>query len=128
MPATVGHLIQLTLWLRKDDAVFPGMMEVAIAALNLEEDQTVVETRILARQGYTSQSLQLYDGVPHTIAVTVRPIGGEASIWVPPTVGLSVDVMAVGPPLAVQLRMIAIWLGVLTVGMVVGFFVPQMHS
>jgi hypothetical protein len=128
MPATVGHLIQLTLWLRKDDAVFPGMMEVAIAALNLEEDQMIVETRILARQGYISQSLQLYDGVPHTIAVTVRPVGGEASIWVPPTVGLSVDVMAVSPPLAVQLRMIAIWLGILAVGMVVGFFVPQMHS
>jgi hypothetical protein len=99
-------------------------MEVAIAALNLEEDQMIVETRILARQGYTSQSLQLYDGVSHTITVTVRPVGGEASIWVPPTVGLSVDVMAVGPPLAVQLRMIAIWLGVLAVGMVVGFFVP----
>ena len=114
MPATVGHLIQLTLWLRKDDAVFPGMMEVSIAALNLEEAQTVVETHILARQGYTSQSLQLYDGVPHTIAVTVRPVGGEASAWALPTVGLSVDVMAVGPPLAVQIRMIAIWLGVLT--------------
>ena len=128
MPATVGHLIQLTLWLRKDDAVFPGMMEVSIAALNLEEAQTVVETHILVRQGYTSQSLQLYDGVPHTIAVTVRPVGGEVSAWALPTVGLSVDVMAVGPPLAVQIRMIALWLGVLTGGMVVGFFVPRMYS
>ena len=125
MPVTVGHLLQLALWLRKDDEVFPGMMEVSIAAVNLEEDQTVMATHILARQGYTSQSLQLYEGVPHTIAVTVRPIGGEASGWAPPTVGLSVEVMAVGPPLAVQIRMIALWLGVLTVGMVVGFFVPQ---
>ncbi len=128
MPVTVGHLLQLALWLRKDDEVFPGMMEVSIVAVNLEEDQTVMATHILARQGYTSQSLQLYEGVPHTIAVTVRPIGGEASDWAPPTVGLSVDVMAVGPPLAVQIRMIALWLGVLTVGMVVGFFVPQMYK
>ena len=78
MPVTVGHLLHLALWLRKDDEVFPGMMEVSIVAVNLEEAQTVVETHILARQGSTSQRLQLYESVPHSIAVTVRPVGGEA--------------------------------------------------
>jgi len=127
MPVTVGHPLQLALWLRKDAEVFPGMMEVSIVAVNLEEAQTVVETYTLARQGYTSQRLQLYDGVPHTIAVTVRPVGGEASGWILPTVGLSVDVMAGSPPLAVQIRMIAMWLSVLTIGTVVGFFVSRMY-
>ena len=127
MPVTVGHPLQLALWLRKDAEVFPGMMEVSIVVVNLEEAQTVVETYTLARQGYTSQRLQLYDGVPHTIAVTVRPVGGEASGWILPTVGLSVDVMAGSPPLAVQIRMIAMWLSVLTIGTVVGFFVSRIY-
>jgi hypothetical protein len=121
MPVIVGHPLQLALWLRKDHEVFPGMMEVAIVAVNLEEGQTVVETHIRARQGYTSQSLQFYDSVPHTIGVTVRPLGEEASSWSLPTVGLSVDVMAGSRPLVVQIRKMAIWVGALAVGMAVGF-------
>jgi hypothetical protein len=121
MPVTVGHPLQLALWLRKDGEVFPDMMEVSIVAVNLEEAQTVVETRILARQGSTSQRLQLYESVPHTIAVTARPAGGEVSGWSLPTVGLSVDVMAASPPLAPQIRMMAIWVGALAVGMAIGF-------
>jgi hypothetical protein len=128
MPVTVGHLLQLALWLRKDDAVFPGMTEIAITAVNLEEGQPVVETHILARQGSTSQSLQLYDDVPHAIAVTVRPMGGEASSWAPPTVMLSVDVIAGDPQLAVPIRLMAMGLGALVGGMVVGFSVAHMSS
>jgi hypothetical protein len=121
MPVTVGHPLQLALWLRKDGEVFPGMMEVSIVAVNLEEAQTVLETHILARQGSTSQRLQLYENVPHTIAVTARPAGGEVSGWSLPTVGLSVDVMAGSLPLVPQIRMMAIWVGALALGMVIGF-------
>jgi hypothetical protein len=128
MPATVGDLLQLALWLCKDGEVFPGMTEVSIEAVNLlEEAQTVMETRILARQGHTSQSLQLYDGGLYTIAVTVRPVDGEASDAALPTAVLSVDVLALHPPLAVQIRMMGILLGVLVVGMVGGFFLPHMY-
>jgi hypothetical protein len=125
-PATVGYPVQLDLWLRKDGAVFPDMTAVSIAVTNLEAGQTVVETHILARQGQTTQSLQLYDGELHTIAVTVRPVGGAANGWVPPTAMLNVDVVALYSPLAVQIRMIAIWLGVLGLGMVVGFCVTRL--
>jgi len=125
MPATVGHLVQLAIWLRKDGEVFPGMTEVSIEVVNLlEEAQTVVETHILARQGHTSQSLQLYDGALHTIAVTVRPVGGEASGAALPTAVLSVDVVALHPPLAIQIRMMALLLGVLVGGMAIGFCMP----
>jgi hypothetical protein len=127
MPATVGNLVQLALWLRKDGEVFPGMTEVAIAVTNLEEGRTVMETHILTRQGHTAQSFQLYDGGLHTIAVTVRPVGGKASDWAPPTAVLSLDVVALPPPLTVQSRVMAILLGVLVVGMVVGFFVPRTY-
>ena len=102
------------------------MTAVSIAATNLEAGQPVVETHILARQGQTTQSLQLYDGGLHTIAVTIRPVGGAANGWVPPTVMLNVDVVASYPPLAMQIRMIAIVLGVLGLGMVVGFCVPRL--
>jgi hypothetical protein len=128
MPATVGHVVQLAIWLRKDGAVFPDTTEVSIVVANMEEVQTVMETNILARQGHTAQSLQIYDGAPHIIAVTVRPVGGETSGWAPPTAVLSVDVVALHPPLAVQIRMMAILLGVLVGGMVVGFFVPRTYK
>jgi hypothetical protein len=121
MPVTVGQPLQLALWLRKDGEVFPDMMQVSIVAMNLEEAQTVVETRILARQGSTAQRLQLYESVPHTIAVTARPAGGEVSGWSLPTVGLSIDVMAGSPPLAPQIRMMALGVSALALGMAIGF-------
>ena len=97
MPAIVGHLVQLAIWLRKDGEVFPGMTKVTTTVTSLEEGQTVVETSIRARQGHTVQSLQLYDGAPHTIAVTVRPVGSDARGWIPPTAVLNVDVVASAP-------------------------------
>ena len=127
-PATVGHLVQLAIWLRKDGAVFPGLTEVAIAVANQEEAQTVMGTHILAPQGHTAQSLQLYDGAPHTITVTAHPVGGEASGVAPLTAVLALDVVAMHPPLAVQIRMMALLLGVLVGGMVVGFFVPRTYK
>ena len=123
-PATVGHLVQLDVWLRKDGAVFPGLTQTALTVANQEEAQTVLETHILVPQGYTSQRLQLYDGAPHTITVMVQPAGGEARSVAPLTAVLGLDVVAMHPPLAVQSRMMAILLGVLVCGMVVGFFVP----
>ena len=123
MPVTVGHLLQLALWLRKDEAVFPGMTEILIAAVNLEKGQPVVEINILARQGSTVQSLQLYESEPHAITVTVRPMGG-ANRWTPPAVTLNVEVIAGNPALAVQIRRMVIWLGVLMAGLVIGGCVP----
>ena len=127
-PATVGHLVQFAIWLRKDGAVFPGLTEIALTVANQEEAQTVMETHILAPQGHTAQSLQLYDGAPHTLTVTARPVGGEASGAAPLTAVLGLDVVAMHPPLAVQMRMMALLLGVLVGGMVVGFCVPRTYK
>ena len=104
------------------------MTKVTTTVTSLEEGQTVVETSIRARQGHTVQSLQLYDGAPHTIAVTVRPVGSDARGWIPPTAVLNVDVVALPPPFTVQLRMLAILVGVLVVGMVMGFCVPRTYK
>ena len=127
-PATVGHLVQLDIWLRKDGAVFPDLTQAALAVANQEEAQTVLQADILAPQGYTSQSFQLYDGAPHTITVTVRPVGAEVSGVAPLAAVLDLDVVAMHPPLAVQIRMMGILLGVLVGGMVVGFLVPWRYK
>ncbi len=127
-PATVGHLVQFDIWLRKDGEVFPGLTQVSLAVANQEEGQTVLETNILAPQGHTAQGLQLYDGAPHTITVLVRPVGREASDVAPLTAMLDLDVVAMHPPLAVQIRMMGILLGVLVGGMVVGFCVPWRYK
>jgi hypothetical protein len=124
VPATVGHVVQLAIELRKDGELFPGLMEVALEVVNQEEAHVVLETHILARQGQTSQSLQCYDGTLHTVTVTVRPIGEAESGVAPLTAVLGLDVVALHPPMAVKLRMMALLLGVLVGGMVVGFFVP----
>jgi hypothetical protein len=89
------------------------MTAVSIAGTHLEAGQTVVETHILACQGQTTQGFQLYDGGLPTVAVTVRPVGRAANGWAPPTVVLNVDVVALSSPLAVQIRIMAILLGVL---------------
>lgn len=128
MPATVGRLVQLDIWLRQDEAVFAGLTAVSITATNQEDGETVLGAHILARQGHTSQSLQLFDGAPHSITVTARPGAEQASAVAPLTAVLRLDVVALHPPLAVQIRMMAIFLGVLVVGMVVGFFVPRTYK
>ena len=125
VPATVGHLVQCAIWLRQHGEVFSGMTEVWLEVANQEEDHTVLGTRLLTPQGYTSQRLQLYDGAPHTVTITVRPIGGEEHNVTPLTAVLGLDVIARHPPVAVQIRMMAILLGILVVGMVVGFCVPR---
>jgi hypothetical protein len=125
MPATVGHLVQCAIWLRQNGEVLPRTMEVWLAVVNQEDDRTVLGTRLLAPQGYTSQSLQFYDGAPHTVTIAVRPVGGEEERRAPLTAVLGLDVVALHPPVAVQVRTMAILLGVLVLGMVVGFCVPR---
>jgi hypothetical protein len=127
-PAAVGHLVQCAIWLRQNGEVFPGMMEVWLEVANQEEDHTVLGTHLLAPQGQTAQRVQLYDGAPHTVTITARPVGGEEYMVAPLTAVLSLDVVALHPPVAVQIRMMAILLGVLVVGMVVGFCVPRLSK
>jgi hypothetical protein len=124
VPATVGHMLQLAIEIRKDGELYPGMIEVGLEVVNQEEAHIVLETHMLARHGQTSQSLQCYDGTPHTATVTVRPIGQAEGGVAPLTAVLGLDVVALHPPMAVKLRIMALLLGVLVGGMVVGFFVP----
>ena len=120
--------MQCAIWLRQNGEVFPGMMEVWLVVANQEEDRMVLGTRLLAPQGQTLQRWQFYDGAPHTVTITVRPVGGEEHSIAPLTAVLGLDVVALHPPVAVQIRMMGILLGVLVVGMVVGFCVPRLSK
>jgi hypothetical protein len=124
LPATVGQLVQLAIWLRKEGAIFQGLTDVHIEVVHREEAHTLLETHMQARQGHTLQSLQFYDGAPHTVNVTVRPVAGEVSEVAPLAATLGLEVVALHPPLAVQIRMMAILLGVFVAGMAGGFFLP----
>jgi hypothetical protein len=124
VPVTVGHLVQFAIWLRQNGEVFPGMTEMSLEVYNEDDAEEVMATHLHAPQGHATPSLQLYDGAPHTATITVQPVlGGEAKV-APLKAALRLEVIALHPPLSIQLRMMAILLGVLLVGMAVGFFVP----
>lgn len=122
--ATVGQMVELAIGLKQEGAVFPGMMEVTLEATGVEEGQTVLQTTLRARTGQTVQRLQLFDGAPHTVTVTARPVGTEYRDVTALTAVLPLEVQALHPPMAVKLRLLAILLVVLSSGMVVGFFCP----
>jgi hypothetical protein len=125
VPAVVGHLCRLAVWLTKDGQVFPEAIVVAVDVSNAEDDQAVFRTQVLAGAGQTTQSLQLFDGAPHTATITVRPAGAAYADVTPLTAMLPLEVSTSPPPMAVKLRMMALFLGVLVSGMVVGFFLPS---
>lgn len=124
VPAVVGHLCQLAVWLRKDGQVFPDAIEVAVDVSNLEDAQAVLRTQVLAGAGHTAQSLQLFDGAPHAVTITARPAGVAYADVTPLTAVLALEVSTRPPPMSVKLRIMALLLGVLVSGMVVGFFLP----
>jgi hypothetical protein len=127
MPATVGQLLNFAIWLRQNGTLWPGAMTVALAVVDQESGATVLENELTTPQGHTVQGLQVYDGAPHTVILTARPMGAAQDI-APLTATVDLAVIAPHPPMAVKLRMMAILLGVLVAGMVVGFLVPRVYK
>jgi hypothetical protein len=126
--ATVGQLVELAIWLKKDGEVFSDQIDVLLEAAHQEDAHTVLQTAVWARTGQTTQRLQLFDGAPHTIAITAHPLGEAYSHMVPLTITLELDVRALHPPMAVKIRLMALLLMVLVSGMAVGFFFPRRHK
>ncbi len=122
--ATVGHIVQLAITLTKEGAIFPHATEIAIDVYHEEDEKTIFQTTILARNGKSSQGLQFFDGAPHQVTVRARPAGTDHATMTPLKAVLHMDVIGVQPPLAVRLRTLALFIGVLIVGMLVGFVVP----
>jgi hypothetical protein len=123
--ATVGEPVQLAIALKKDDKIFTAPMQVSLDIHHLEDDKAVFHTQTLAADGATSLRFQFFDGAPHTVTVTARPIEDMAFAQEAPPLRavLGMEVMAIHPPLPVKLRTLALLIGVLVVGMLVGGFV-----
>lgn len=123
--ATVGEPVQLAIALKKDDKIFAAPMQVSIDIQHLEDDQAVFRTQAMAPNGATSLRFQFFDGAPHAVTVTARPVEDMTFTKdvLPLRAVLDVDVTAVHPPLGVKLRIMALLIGVLVVGMLVGGFI-----
>jgi hypothetical protein len=122
--ATVGEPVQLAIVLKKDDKIFAAPMQVSIDIHHLEDNTPVLRTQAMAPDGATSLRFQFFDGAPHAVTVTARPVNGTnfAPDVSPLRAVLDMEVTAVHPPVGVQLRLMAILIGVLVVGMIVGGF------
>ena len=105
--ATVGQLVELTL---------------ALTHAHQEEEKVVFRTTLHTQGGTLTPQLQFFDGAPHRLTVTARPDTGAAPTVAPLTVTQDLEVTALHPPLGVQLRLLLLLLGVLVIGMAVGFF------
>jgi hypothetical protein len=104
------------------------MTDVALEVANLEDARMVLWSAVRTPAGQTTQRLQLFDGAPHAVTITARPVGEGYSEAVALTAVLYLDVQTLHPPLGVKIRLMALLLGVLVSGMVIGFFFPKQHK
>jgi hypothetical protein len=126
MQARVGESLQLTTLFRKDGQLFPEATEVSLNVYQLADDKPILRAHVVAPNGFSSQHLQLFDSAPHTCTVTVRPAGGDLGRKMGLTAVLGIDVTAEPTSMGVNLRLLAISVGVLGVGMIAGFLLPSL--
>ena len=121
---TVGKEVQFDVVLTKDGEVSAEATELALELHHIEDDKPIFKTNILVPQGETSQRLQFFDGAPHRVMITAQPVDRDRAGEPPLQAVFDMEVNAIHPPTAVKLRTMALFLGVLTIGMVVGWFCP----
>ncbi|MGE3539499.1 MAG: hypothetical protein AB7N91_18960 [Candidatus Tectimicrobiota bacterium] len=122
--ATVGQLLDLGIVLKKDGQIWPRPLEVLLQASSQEDGKDILRTTLWTQSGQMTPRLQFFDGAPHSVTVTARPLAGSAGEVAPLTVTMGLEVLALHPPMAVKLRILALLLIVLVGGMVAGFFLP----
>jgi hypothetical protein len=123
--AVVGELLDLTVTLMHEGQVFSGAMDVVMHVYNLKDDQTVLRTTVVAPQGSTSQRVQLVESAPHTCTITAHPVGGASDNPVMLTAVIGIDVVAASTPIAVKLRVMGLFVGVVGAGVAGGFLLAN---
>lgn len=123
--ATVGQLLALAIALKHDGRVWPHSMAIELVATNQEEGREVFRTTLHTQPGQPAPRLQFFDGAPHRLTVTARPYEAPGQEIPPLTATLDLEVLALHPPMAVKLRLMALLLVVLISGMAAGFFWPR---
>jgi hypothetical protein len=128
MQAVSGELLDLNVTLTHEGEVFSGAMDVAMHLYNLQDDQTVLRTSVLAPSGSTSQRVQLVESALHTCSITVRPVSeasGKPATHTSLTAVIGIDVVATPTPIPIKLRVMGLFLGVVGAGMVGGFLLSS---
>jgi hypothetical protein len=121
---TVGKEVRFDVRLTKDGEAFAEETGLAMELHHIEDDKPIFKTKILAPKGETSQRLQFFDGAPHRVMITAQPANPARTGEPPLQAAFDMEVNAIHPPMAVKLRTLALFIGVLTIGMVVGWFCP----
>jgi hypothetical protein len=123
--ATVEQLVDLTIALTHERQGWPHRLDVDLTAPHQEDGKAVFRTTLRTTGGALAPRLQLFDGAPHRLTVTARPVAGMGPDVACLTVTQDLEVIARHPPMVVKLRLMAMLLGVLVSGMAVGFFCPS---
>ncbi len=123
---TVGQQVRFDMMLTKDGEVFAEATELSFELHHIEDDKAIFKTHLLAPTGETSQRFQFFDGAPHRVLITAQPANSSQETGGPLHLRATFDmeVNGIQPPLGVKLRTLALLIGVLTVGMIVGWFCP----
>jgi hypothetical protein len=123
---SVGEPLQLTTLLRKDGQIFPEATEVSLNVYQLADDKPILRAHVMAPNGVSSQRLRLFDSAPHTCTVTARPTGRDLGSAVGLAAVLGIDVTPQSTSAGVDLRLLAIAVGVLGMGLIAGFLLPRL--
>ncbi len=121
---TVGKHVQFAMALTKDGAVLMETTQFSLALHHIEDDTPIFKTDIYAPRGETVQRVQFFDGAPHRVTITAHPADRAHGLQPPLQAVFAMDVQGLQPPLTVKLRTMTLLVGVLTIGMVVGWFIP----
>jgi len=121
---TVGEQVRFEIALTKDGQVYPDETALSLALHHIEDDKNIFKTDILIPNGKTSQQLQFFDGAPHQVMITAHPSNQAEAMVQPLQAAFEMEVNGIHPPMGVKLRTLAMFVGVLVIGMVVGWFCP----
>lgn len=119
--ATVGQLLELAIVLRHQGQVWTQPMEVSLTAVNQEDKKDVFQTTMLTQPGQSGPRLQFFDGAPHSVTVTARPVAETVRAVAPLSATVDLEVEALHPPMTVKLRLMALFIAILVGGMGLGF-------
>lgn len=121
---TVGQQVRFDIALTKDGEVSTEETALSLELHHIEDDKNIFKTNILTPHGKTSQHLQFFDGAPHQVTITAHPVNRAQAFAQPLQTAFEMEVNGIHPPMGVKLRTLAVFMGVLVIGMVVGWFCP----
>ena len=120
---TVGHSAAIVGKLT--DASGAAVLDVAyeVTAYHIEDQKNMFSVPLTAPDGAFRLEYQFFDGAAHDLRVQARPAGSDQSRFAPISASGEVDVIGLGPPLAVKVKATGYLLLIILAGIVVGLLI-----